>query len=198
MKLRKTDLAKSLAVFLSLSFPALVYFGRNDIPPQALALVLILLACLKRTWVFGIRSKGWLLAGSLFLAILTFGSNAYFPLKLYPVMINGSLLVLFAVSLRCPPPIAERAARIRYPDLPEALVAYTRRVTQAWCVFFGCNALVALWTVVLAPERVWFYYNGIIAYVLVGVMFGGEWFTRRRALKRVSLVESSASGGPRR
>ncbi len=194
MRPRKVDLANHLAVVLGVSFPALVYFGRNTIPPQALALLLILLVWMRRTWVFGLRSNGWVIAGGLLLAILAFGSNGYLPLKLYPVMVNGSLLILFAASLRYPPTIAERAARIRYPDLPQPLVAYTRRVTQAWCLFFGGNALVALWTAVLAPDRVWFYYNGIIAYALAGAMFAGEWITRRRALKRVSLPGRAASG----
>jgi uncharacterized membrane protein len=198
MMSRKTDLPNRLAVLIGVSFPALVYFGRNAIPPQILALLLILLVWVRRTWVFGLRSSGWLVAGSLLLAILAFGLNAYLPLKLYPVMVNGSLLVMFAVSLRYPPTIAERMARIRYPDLPKPLVAYTRRVTQAWCLFFGGNALVALWTAVLASDRVWFYYNGIIAYVLAGVMFAGEWFTRRRALKGISRPGGSESGGTER
>jgi uncharacterized membrane protein len=61
-------------------------------------------------------------------------------------------------------------------------VAYTRKVTQAWCVFFVANGLVALWTATRWPVQAWFYYNGIIAYLLVGVMFGGEWLVRRRVL----------------
>ncbi len=193
MGLRKTQLLNSLAILLTLSFPGLVYFGKHAIPPYVLALVLIPLVWMRRTLVFGIRSNGGLVAGTLLLAALAFSSNATLPLKLSPVLVNGSLLVLFATSLRWPPSIAERAARIRYPDLPADLVTYTRRVTQAWCVFFGSNALVALWTAVLAPDRIWFYYNGVIAYILAGLMFAAEFFTRRRAMKNSSLAHASAS-----
>lgn len=174
-----------LGVLLSLSFPALVYFGRDWIPPQVLALVLLLLVWTRRTIAFGIRVNGWVVAGSLLLAALAFGANTALPLKLYPVMVNGSLLAIFGSSLRYPPPIAERIARLGYPDLPPPLVAYTRKVTQAWCLFFASNALIALWTAVLAPDYVWFYYNGILAYVLAGAMFAVEWVTRQRAFRRL-------------
>ncbi len=187
MERRKVALVDVLGVLVSLSFPALVYFGRDWLPPQALALVLLLLIWTRRTIAFGIRVNGWVVAGSLLLAALAFGSNNSLPLKLYPVMVNGSLLAIFACSLRYPPPIAERVARIGYPDLPQPLVVYTRKVTQAWCLFFGSNALIALWTAVLAPDYIWFYYNGVIAYVLGGAMFAGEWITRQRVLRRLHL-----------
>ena len=80
-------------------------------------------------------------------------------------------------------PIAERIARSRVPDLPQPAVAYTRKVTRAWCVFFAGNALVALWTALWCSDRVWFTYNGIIAYALAGLMFAGEWLVRRRVLR---------------
>ncbi|MBP2670216.1 MAG: hypothetical protein H6Q85_282, partial [candidate division NC10 bacterium] len=79
--------------------------------------------------------------------------------------------------------VAERIARLGYPDLPIEIVTYTRKVTQAWCVFFGANALTALWTAVWGSDEVWFYYNGIIAYLLAGLMFTGEWLLRRRLLR---------------
>ena len=47
----------------------------------------------------------------------------------------------------------------------------------------GANALTALWTAVWGSDDVWFYYNGIIAYLLAGLMFAGEWFLRRRVLR---------------
>jgi uncharacterized membrane protein len=39
-----------------------------------------------------------------------------------------------------------------------------------------------LWTATRWSVQAWFYYNGIIAYLLVGVMFGAEWLVRRRVL----------------
>jgi len=172
-----------LIICLSLLYPVLVYFGNRYLPPQVLALVLVLLVLGRRTSGFGVPVSLWSVMGGLLLAVLAFGLNDSLPLKMYPVLVNGSLLVIFLSSLRYPPTIAERIARLRDPDLPQTAVAYTRRVTQAWCVFFVCNALIALWTAVRWPDRVWFYYNGIIAYFLVGAMFAGEWMVRKRVLR---------------
>jgi uncharacterized membrane protein len=160
-----------------------VYFGRDRLSPQALALVLLAIVWLRRNMAFGMRPGPWLAVGGLLLAFLAFGQNHVLPLKLYPVLVNGALLAIFAASLRYPPPVAERIARLGHPDLPREIVAYTRTVTQVWCLFFGANALTALWTAVWASDEVWFYYNGILAYVLAGAVFAGEWFFRRRLLR---------------
>jgi uncharacterized membrane protein len=178
-----TDFSKRLAICLSALFPALVYFGRDHISPQVLAVVLVLLVGLRRTLAFGIRANFWLVMGGLLLAAAAFRSNDALALKLYPVLVNGSLLTVFALSLRYPPTIAERVARLGWPDLPQPIVAYTRKVTVAWCAFFAANASIALWTAVWQPDHVWFYYNGIIAYCLAGCMFAAEWCVRRRVLR---------------
>jgi uncharacterized membrane protein len=48
-------------------------------------------------------------------------------------VVNACLLGIFGLSLRYPPSVVEGLARIGYPDLSERAVAYTRRVTSAWC-----------------------------------------------------------------
>ena len=119
--------------------------------------------------------------------LLLLGSSMWFrtalPLKFYPVMVNGVLLGVFCASLRVPPTIIERIARLRDPALPPAGVRYTRRVTQMWCVFFLFNGILSLWSITRS-DRVWFWYNGVIAYVLIGSLFCGEWCVRRRCLER--------------
>jgi len=177
------DIVNWVGAALSVGFPALVYFGRDCLSPQVLALVLVLIVWFRRKIAFGMRPSPWLVAGGLLLAFLALGRNDVLPLKLYPVLVNVALLAIFAASLWYPPPVAERIARLGYPDLPIEIVTYTRKVTQAWCVFFGANALTALWTAVWGSDDVWFYYNGIIAYLLAGLMFTGEWLLRRRLLR---------------
>src|SRR5512137_561578 len=177
------DIVSWLGAVLSVGFPALVYFGRDRLSPQILALVLVLIIWLRKKIAFGMQPSPWLVAGGLLLAFLALGRNDVLPLKLYPVLVNGALLAIFAASLWYPPPVAERIARLGYLDLPTEIVAYTRKVTQAWCVFFAANALTALWTAVWGSDDVWFYYNGVIAYLLAGLMFAGEWLLRRRLLR---------------
>jgi uncharacterized membrane protein len=86
-----------------------------------------------------------------------------------------------------PPSIVERLARVREPDLPAAAIGYTRRVTQVWCVFFVINGSIALATALWASEAVWSLYTSVIAYILMGTLFGGEYLVRRR-FKRLHHV----------
>lgn len=104
--------------------------------------------------------------------------------RFYPVAVNGVLLLLFGASLWRGPPVAERLARLREPDLPPAAVHYTRQVTRAWCAFFLVNGGLALYTALTASLEVWALYNGVIAYLLMGCLFAGEWLLRRRVRRR--------------
>jgi uncharacterized membrane protein len=63
-------------------------------------------------------------------------ANSADLLLYYPVVVNAALLAVFAASLVFPPSVIERLARVTEPDLPAAVVGYTRTVTVAWCFFF--------------------------------------------------------------
>ena len=63
--------------------------------------------------------------------------------------------------------------------LDEKGVEYCRKVTVAWVVFLSVHLAVTVWTVFLSRE-VWVLYNGCIAYVLMGLMFGVEFLFRKR------------------
>jgi uncharacterized membrane protein len=174
-----------IAVALTVAYPAVIFFGRGHVPPPVLAVALAAVVLARRRGAFGIRVSPWAVAGGMLLAVLAAGLNDALPLKLYPVLVNASLLAIFLLSFWFPPPIVERIARSQVPELSQAAVAYTGKVTRAWCVFFGSNALLALWTAVWCSDRVWFYYNGIIAYALAGLMFAGEWLVRRYVLRGI-------------
>jgi uncharacterized membrane protein len=110
--------------------------------------------------------------------------NAWGPLKLYPVLVNAVMLGVFGYSLLSPPTVVERFARLREPELSPAGVAYTRRVTQVWCVFFIVNGSIALATALWASPKVWSLYNGLIAYLMMGVLFGSEYLVRLYVRRR--------------
>ena len=63
---------------------------------------------------------------------------------------------------------------------PPSGVAYTRRVTQVWCGFFVLNGALALATALWMSDRAWALYNGLIAYGLIGLLFGVEGQVRQR------------------
>lgn len=174
---------KCLPGVLTLLYPVVIYTGLQYSTPQAMALVLAGLAAV-RALTARHRGRAALLLLSGALALLALISGESLPLKLYPVLVNGAMLALFGWSLRRPPNVVERIARLREPALPPFAVAYTRSVTKAWCLFFVCNGVVAALTAWLATDRVWALYNGVIAYVLIGAMFAGEWLVRRRVRMR--------------
>lgn len=171
-----------LLAAVTVAYPLLVYVALGRFEPRWLSLLLLGVALLRASTA---RQPWWwvVAACAALLALLSTAFNAALPLKLYPVLVNATLLAVFAASLRWPPSAIERFARIRHPDLPPRGVAYTRKVTQVWCGFFAVNGAIALATALYASERVWALYNGLLAYVLIGLLFAGEWWVRQRVMR---------------
>ena len=98
----------------------------------------------------------------------------------YPVAVNAVLFCIFAFSLGQPKSLVEQLARLQEPDLNSKAIAYTRKVTQVWCLFFAFNGLVA-WASCSMPLSYWTLYNGFISYCLIGLLFAIEFFIRKKA-----------------
>jgi uncharacterized membrane protein len=176
-----------LTVLITLLYPFAIWFGHGQIDPRWLAGIL-LLAVATRLPTLNINSIArWSVAGALVLVGLAIWGNWLLPLKLYPVLVNCAMLAAFAYSLVSPPSMVERLARLREPNLPLVAVGYTRRVTQVWCVFFIVNGALAFATAVWASDAVWSLYTGVIAYILMGLLFGAEFLFRLR-FKRLHHV----------
>ncbi|MET3132932.1 putative membrane protein [Oxalobacteraceae bacterium GrIS 1.11] len=169
-----------LTGLLTLLYPLAIWFGHGRVEPRWLAILLLLAAASRLPALKLSVLARWSAAGALALVACAVWSNLLLPLKLYPVLVNCALLAAFGYSLWAPPSVVERLARLREPDFPPAAVAYTRRVTQVWCLFFIFNGAVALGTALWASDALWSLYTGVIAYVLMGILFGAEWLVRRR------------------
>lgn len=186
--MHKGRLGAVVLAVVTLAYPLIVYLGLGHFEPRWLALLLVLLALMRLGT--GRSTATWGMAGAAcVLAAFTWFGNALLPLKLYPVGVNALMLVLFGASLVYPPSAVERFARVREPDLSPHAVAYTRRVTQVWCVFFVLNGSVALATALWASDATWTLYNGLIAYCLIGVLAAGEWLVRRRVRDRIDAAK---------
>jgi uncharacterized membrane protein len=174
-----------LASVATLAYPFLVYAALGRMEPYWLAAMLVVVALL-RAWATG--AVIWLVAagGALVLALASFWAGGWVPLKLYPALVSFIFLAVFAASLVRPPTVIERIARLTEPDLPSAAVAYTRCVTQVWCSFFVLNGLAALATTFWASDEIWTFYNGFVAYLLMGILFAGEWLVRRHVRARIA------------
>lgn len=171
-------------VLITLLYPFVIWLGHGQLEPRLLAGLIVAMALLRLLTIQNGNAGRWWLAGALLLAGFAIFGNAWTPLKLYPVLVNAVLLGIFGYSLVSPPSAVERIARLREPDLPPEAVGYTRRVTQIWCAFFIVNGLIALVTAVWASPAVWSLYNGVIAYLLMGMLMGGEYLCRLRFRRR--------------
>ena len=93
------------------------------------------------------------------------------------------MLAVFGGSLFAKQTVIERLARLQHPDLPPEGVRHTRRVTQIWCAFFIFNGATAAILAGLQYYDWWAAYTGIVSYVLMGILFAGEWVYRKAVLK---------------
>lgn len=185
--------AKAGFAAIVISYPLIVYFGLEHLDARAIAILLIVLALLR---LFLIRSSEGLSAvmpharlvviALLVFGVLTFVSNVPVLLQYYPVVMNVLMFSLFFGSLLRPPSIIEQIARITSPDLPDAGVAYTRKVTMVWCGFFVLNGAMALYTVLGTSLGFWAVYNSVISYSLMGMLFAGEYLVRRVVQRRAA------------
>jgi len=180
-------------VLASVAYPVVVWLVAGHVGPRWIALGLAGLAFARAV---ATRERFWIAAAAAVALLAAIGAwtDGWLPLKLYPVAVNLALLGAFAASLRRGPSAIERLARLREPHLPPAAVAYTRRVTQVWCVFFAANAAVSAGTALWADAAVWALYNGLVAYVLMGLLMGGEWLVRRRVRARAAEAGGARHG----
>jgi uncharacterized membrane protein len=167
-----------LAVAVTAVYPLALWWGQGHYEPRVLAVLLLLVVFARLHALRVSQAARWWISGTLLLLGFAVWANVLLPLKLYPVLVNIALLSVFVYSLVFPPSVAERLARLREPDLPSAAISYTRRVTQVWCGFFAANGTIALITALWSSTGVWWVYNGLIAYLLMGVLFAGEYCVR--------------------
>lgn len=176
-----------VSVVLTVLYPLAIWFGHNVVEPRWLA-CLLLLAAIARVPALRLSSAArWSVVGALALVGCAVWSNMLLPLKLYPVLVSLGLLAAFGASLLTPVSAIERMARLRGQDFPPVAQAYMRTVTQVWCGFFTVNGLIALATALWASAATWSLYTGVISYVLMGILFCGEYMVRLR-FKRVHHV----------
>jgi uncharacterized membrane protein len=103
-----------------------------------------------------------------------------------PCCICASLLVAFSHSLFYPPSTIEVFARMFVSELSSEEMRYCRRVTLIWIGFFLLNGVAAFYTACCATLGIWSLYNGLLAYVGMGMLFVAElsyrsWRFRRYA-----------------
>ena len=174
--------AKILLTLASLAYPLLWYYGRENGAffwlAAAMCALWLIRAAMPQTG--GQRAVALLLA-AFFAAVLVFRlpDSMYW----YPVAVNALMLAVFGGSLFAKQTVIERLARLQHPNLPPEGVRHTRRVTQIWCGFFVFNGGMAALLAWSGRHDWWAVYTGIVSYILMGLLFAGEWVYRKLVLK---------------
>lgn len=177
-------LINGLIAAVMFAYPAVVYFGLQyfslNTVVGVLACLLLLRACLA-VGAIQVKFMMWptLMAVACIL-VLALVLKSHVPMLYYPVAMNVVMLVVFGYSLFKKPSMIERLARLREPELPPKAVTYTKKVTWVWTLFFVVNGAVATVTAYEGDLAIWTLYNGCIAYLLMGGLFGAEWLVRQK------------------
>lgn len=97
------------------------------------------------------------------------------------VSTNLMLCWLFAHTLfGAHTPLVTTFARATHDFLPEKILRYTQRVTQAWAVFFLLQVLVSLVLFYGTSIETWSWFANVLNWPLVALMFGAEYICRKR------------------
>lgn len=197
------DLVGLIAVLFAVLYPFLMYWGLGHLAPRVLGLIVLVFAVVRIGLVYRLDRESVRKSIPLFAAILiscltsVLLNNSRFLLFI-PVFISLTFLVAIGQSLIWPPTFIETFARRDFPILPPTAVRYCRKVTLAWCLFLGANALITTGLALAAPHAWWALYCGLISYLLMGLLFGVEFLIRKRIepVFAAELAEMTATGSP--
>jgi uncharacterized membrane protein len=171
---------------IGLAYPFLIYAALGRVPAGALVLVALALIGARLGMTRGIVARS--LAPTMFAVLVVTAALAFVEATLaalaYPVLMSLGMAAAFGLSLRGGPTLVEIFSSLTHPDPTPAAKAYMRKVTLVWCVFLLGNAAVSALTVASGDMVLWTLYNGLISYVLMGVLFAGEYLVRRRVRAR--------------
>lgn len=170
--------------WLAVGYPVLAHLGvwLHNLYLEWLALVWLLFSMTSGALLNG-KMWAWVgfIGGSAALYFLTLHGNGIYALYLPPIAIPIFILWLFGRSLRsgATPLVSQFAEAMRGEPLPDVLRAYTRRVTQLWCVVAVCLTLSAVGTALWATPEIWSLVTNVLHYFAMGAVFVLEFAYRK-------------------
>ena len=169
-----------------LIYPFAVYFLLDHTSIRVFGLLLLLILAGRFYYLkekLNYRENFWLVLVAILFFSLLFLLNNITILKLYPVLINLGLLLVFVLSVIYPPTVIERIARLQKSDLSQRAVDYTRKVTLIWIGFFFINLIISAGLALFASLKAWTLYVGLISYLLIFTLMGLELLCRHLYIK---------------
>jgi uncharacterized membrane protein len=175
----------AILIAVSAAYPIMLFVADTKVTPLAFAAGACVLLGVRaflgeQHWSRELRAP--LLAAIVMIAGLALLDGAL-AAKAYPVVLSAGLALLFGLSLRQPRSLVERIAELSGDVLSPAARRYCRRVTLVWAIWLALNTMISAALALAGSLAAWTLWTGLIAYVVTGVIFGGE-FVLRRALRR--------------
>lgn len=191
-----------LSAPLIIGYPVLVYFSMQHYSARTAAVVLLfgvsplLVRALRSSAssraqaadpadVRAAGTWGWVLpAGAVALILGALLADSVRSLLLVPVCVNGALLLSFGLTLFQKRSLVERFARLQHEDLTPHEQRWCRLWTMIWSAFFAFNiALATAFTATRSLEW-WTLYNGLLSYLIMGMLFATEYVVRKWRFRR--------------
>lgn len=183
--MRHSKIASVAQAVVFIAYPVAAYFAFTYLPARWAAGALLILFVPLVASRLGKNARAALapLAVAPLLTVGLLAAATAFDVValalLVPVGVSLALLATFGSTLVWGPPIIERFAHLTVEDLSDAELRWCRGWTWGWSAFFVVNGSVALFTALWSTLQIWTTYNSIIAYLLMGSMFGVEYSIRK-------------------
>ena len=100
--------------------------------------------------------------------------------KVMPVLIQLMLMYFFGRTLLKDkgPSLIESFVRLEFPEFQPGISEYCRQLTLMWTGFFAFNATLCVALASWGTHFWWMLYNGVIIYLMIGVLVTGEYIYR--------------------
>jgi uncharacterized membrane protein len=187
---REKALTGLLQTLVTLAYPLVILLALRVASPRAIGLAVLALLALRL--IFG--GRGGLAsftrlglpiaAGFAASTLASLWWNDALALLLTPVLVNLALFAAFAASFFQRETLIETLALEQAGSLSSDERAYCRKVTALWCAFLLANAAVSAKLALDDDRALWALYVGVIAYVLMGLLFAAEFVYRHWRFRR--------------
>lgn len=172
---------------LGLAYPFAVFALLGRVPAGFMVGIALALAAARLMSVRqAAAARALLPALSLVLAVTAglAAVNARTAMLAYPVVMSLAMAAAFGLSWIFPPSLVESLAALGRTIPSPAAHRYMARLSLVWCGFLCGNAALSAATLWSGDMALWTLYNGLISYLLMGILAGGEYLVRRRLQAR--------------
>lgn len=186
MSYYKNKVIKKCEFFLGgllLLYPLMIYTHRDNVYVSGCCLISMVSISMIRSILYKKKDQLLVSIGVMLLVGFFLIQKPALAHLIYPSLVSLSVAVYFIYTLISPPSAIEQIARVIQGDLDEKGIQYTRKVTLIWVLFCVLNAAISYLTVLSNNKNIWFLYNGVISYILMGMLFAGEYLYRKWVVK---------------